>query len=181
VSRRRRASPDAPAASPPEPSQPSAPTPLSIGNAGTDGVAFGHWIVGDFRRWAADRGVASPDVGLRETTAVAIKWGVHAAGERRPGGWAAPDGVVTLSVLVSGEFVLSFREHTSAELREVRLTRPGDYVVWGWDRAHTWRAERDSVVLSVRWPAPVTSAGPDGTIPPRGSAAVVAPPEDESS
>jgi quercetin dioxygenase-like cupin family protein len=35
----------------------------------------------------------------------------------------------------------------------VPLTRPGDYVVWGPGVDHSWRAEQDAVVLTVRWPS----------------------------
>jgi quercetin dioxygenase-like cupin family protein len=48
-------------------------------------------------------------------------------------------------VLVSGEFVISFTE------REARLRAPGDYAMWGPGVRHTWRAEADSVVLTVRF------------------------------
>jgi hypothetical protein len=77
---------------------------------------------------------------------VELKWGVHRRGDRRPE--VAPgDGATALSVLVSGRFVLEFAE------RERVLARPGDFVLWPPGVAHGWRAEEDSVVLTVRWPS----------------------------
>jgi quercetin dioxygenase-like cupin family protein len=35
----------------------------------------------------------------------------------------------------------------------VLLERQGDYVVWGPGVDHSWRAEEESVVLTVRWPS----------------------------
>ncbi|WP_374005171.1 hypothetical protein [Streptomyces ipomoeae] len=33
------------------------------------------------------------------------------------------------------------------------LERQGDYVVWGRGVDHSWVAEEESVVLTVRWPS----------------------------
>jgi quercetin dioxygenase-like cupin family protein len=35
----------------------------------------------------------------------------------------------------------------------VVLTRPGDYVLWGPGVDHSWLAEQESVVVTVRWPS----------------------------
>jgi hypothetical protein len=37
--------------------------------------------------------------------------------------------------------------------RTVLLRQPGDYVVWGRGTDHSWCAEVESVVLTVRWPS----------------------------
>ena len=121
---------------------------LTIGNAEEDGAAFRHWFVGDLSSWAGRR-----FAGARDTRQVSIKWGVHPGGELRPGGWADGDAFVTLSVLISGDFVLSF-ETESGAVREVRLCRPGDYAIWTPGVRHTWRAVGDCVVLTVRWREP---------------------------
>lgn len=118
---------------------------LAVGNAEEDGAPFRHWFVGDLSAWSG-RAFGGP----RDTRQVAVKWGVHPAGELRPGGWAEGDGFVTLSVLVSGEFVLSFGT-AQGEAREVRLSRPGDYALWTSGLRHTWRAASASVVVTVRW------------------------------
>jgi hypothetical protein len=118
---------------------------LSTGNAEEDGAAFHHWFVGDLSLWAG-RHFGGP----RDTRQVSIKWGVHPTGELRPGGWTDGDGLVTLSVLISGDFVLSF-ETASGATREVRLSRPGDYAIWTPGVRHTWRVAANCVVLTVRW------------------------------
>jgi hypothetical protein len=61
-------------------------------------------------------------------------------------------------VLITGEFWLAFRRSSDDESREVRLCRPGDYVLWGPAHEHTWRAVTDAVVLTVRWPTAVHPA-----------------------
>jgi quercetin dioxygenase-like cupin family protein len=33
------------------------------------------------------------------------------------------------------------------------LARQGDYLVWGPGIDHSWRAEEDSVAVTVRWPS----------------------------
>ena len=33
------------------------------------------------------------------------------------------------------------------------LDTPGDYVVWGPGIDHTWIAEADSTMLTIRWPS----------------------------
>ena len=35
----------------------------------------------------------------------------------------------------------------------VVLDTQGDYVMWGTGVDHSWRAEADSVVITVRWPS----------------------------
>ncbi|MET9017469.1 signal peptidase I, partial [Streptomyces olivaceoviridis] len=37
--------------------------------------------------------------------------------------------------------------------RSVLLEEQGDYVVWGRGVDHSWFAEEESVVLTVRWPS----------------------------
>lgn len=37
--------------------------------------------------------------------------------------------------------------------RSVLLEEQGDYVVWGQGVDHSWTAEDDSVVLTLRWPS----------------------------
>lgn len=112
-----------------------------VGNAGTDGEAHRGWIVGHF--------VAAEDV--RQTEAVEVKWGVHAAGEERSA-WQADEPRTTVLILVQGRFRidLSLGSHV--------LERPGDYAIWEPGVGHSWRAEEDSVVITVRWPS-VPSSG----------------------
>jgi hypothetical protein len=95
------------------------------------------WIVGSFIDDSFD---------VRLTSAVEIKWSVHRAGNERPS-WAEDNVRTTALLLVSGCFRLNLPD------RSVLLTAPGDYVVWGAGNRHRWRAEEDSVTLTVRWPS----------------------------
>lgn len=52
-----------------------------------------------------------------------------------------------LLVLISGRFRMEFPG------RSVLLEEQGDYVVWGQGVDHSWTAEDDSVVLTLRWPS----------------------------
>ena len=75
-----------------------------------------------------------------------LKWFTHAKGEVRsecaPGSPAA-----TLNILLRGRFVLRFPD------REVALAKEGDFVLFGPDVPHAFRAEEESLVLTVRWPS----------------------------
>ena len=133
------------------------PPSVSIGNAAVDGAAFNGWFVGDFTRWLAQRGLPPSElasIGLRDTSALEVKWGIHPAGQPRPEGWATHTPAVGVSVLVGGEFVVVFREHARAPESEVRLREQGDYVVWGPAVEHRWYAVQDSIILTVRWGVP---------------------------
>lgn len=130
------------------------PPGVSVGNASVQGAAHNGWFVGDFTRWLTDRGAAPSElasIGLRDTSVLEVKWGVHPAGQPRPAGWAPRTPAVGVSVLVSGEFVVVFRESADAAEREVRLREQGDFVVWGPAVEHRWYAVQDSIILTVRW------------------------------
>ncbi|WBB81160.1 signal peptidase I [Micromonospora sp. WMMD882] len=107
-----------------------------VGNAGPDGAGNGGWLLGHF--------MADGDV--RHSAEVEVKWGVHAAGEARAR-WATDERRTALLVLVSGAFRVELPDRT------VLLRRPGDYLVWGRGVDHSWYAERDSVLVTVRWPS----------------------------
>ncbi|MER5488700.1 signal peptidase I [Streptomyces sp. NPDC002812] len=82
----------------------------------------------------------------RHSEDVEIKWGVHPKGEERAS-WVRGESRTALQVLISGRFRLEFPG------RNVVLAEQGDYVVWGRGVDHSWYAEEDSVVLTVRWPS----------------------------
>jgi hypothetical protein len=107
---------------------------IYTGNATTDAAARG-WLLGHFM----------PPGDPRNSDAVEIKWGVHPAGEQRQG-WVTNDPRSILSVLISGRFRVDLPD------RSVTLARQGDYVVFHGVN-HTWQAEEESVVVSVRWPS----------------------------
>jgi hypothetical protein len=107
---------------------------IYVGNVTSDTAARG-WLLGHFM----------PPGDARHSEAVEIKWGVHPAGEQRPG-WVTDDPRSILSVLISGRFRIDLPD------RSVLLARQGDYVVFHGVN-HTWQAEEESVVVSVRWPS----------------------------
>lgn len=107
------------------------------GNAQTEANERRGWFLGNF---------IPPGDDPRSTAAVEVKWGIHAAGEGRSH-WAEPSAATTLSVLISGRFRVQFPE------REVILAAQGDYVLWPPGVAHSWQAEADSVIVTVRWPS----------------------------
>ncbi|MCW3818060.1 signal peptidase I [Micromonospora sp. DR5-3] len=107
-----------------------------VGNAAVDGAADAGWLLGHFK----------PLGDVRHSSEVEVKWGVHPAGETRAA-WATGERRTALLVLISGAFRIELRDRT------VVLREPGDYVVWGQGVDHSWYAERESVVLTVRWPS----------------------------
>lgn len=107
-----------------------------VGKAGPDAALDSGWLLGHFKD--ADDPRHSEDV--------EIKWGVHPVGDRRAQ-WARGEKRTALLVLISGRF------HVELPDRTVVLTRQGDYIVWGRGVDHSWYAEEESVVLTVRWPS----------------------------
>lgn len=106
------------------------------GNAGNDGTLDRGWLLGHFKD------VSDP----RHSEAVEIKWGVHPRGDRRLQ-WVLGEERTALLVLISGRFRVELPS------RSILLGEQGDYVVWGRGVDHSWFAEEDSVVLTVRWPS----------------------------
>ncbi|MGQ4514368.1 signal peptidase I [Streptomyces sp. DW26H14] len=94
----------------------------------------------------------------RHSEDVEIKWGVHPRGDRRAR-WVTGEERTALLVLVSGRFRVELPDRT------VLLARQGDYVVWGRGTDHSWYAEEESVVLTVRWPSVPGYAVRDGRAP----------------
>jgi hypothetical protein len=119
---------------------------IGIGNAENFPATRG-WFVGGF---------LPDEAGLRRTDQVEVKWSSHPAGDRRMG-VAGPGGNSTLTVLISGRFELIYPGDTP---ERTVLARQGDYVVFGPDVPHTWRALADSVTLTVRWKASTPSTQP---------------------
>jgi hypothetical protein len=122
-------------------------TPLAFGNAVEDGSSHRQWFLGPY--------VDDP-AGLRRTDHLEIKWGVHPAGQGRAE-WARGGGSRTISILVRGRFRLEFRDPGDpGRTTRFLLAREGDYLVWAPEVEHTWVAEEDSVVVTVRWPEPAS-------------------------
>ena len=108
-----------------------------FGNASDDGDKNRGWLLGHF---------IDPAEGVRSTTDLEVKWGVHPSGQQRPE-WTADDKRTTLLLLVSGRFRLDLT------VDSFTLARQGDYVMWGPGIDHSWQAEEASVVITIRWPS----------------------------
>ena len=113
---------------------------IATGNALQDGGGERRgWFIGHF---------ADPSDGLKSTSAVEVKWGVHARGEQKSA-LAHNLRAATLSVLVSGAFQVDFPDQGQS----ITLRAPGDYVLFAPGVPHRWTALEDTVILSVRWPS----------------------------
>lgn len=111
------------------------------GNAEEDGRS------GDVRGWFVGH-FLGPEAGLRQSSAVEVKWGIHAQHEEKRSGLTNLHST-TLTLLVSGLFVVKF----PALGKAAELRRPGDYVLFAPGVEHDWVAREASVVVTVRWPS----------------------------
>ncbi|NUP03246.1 MAG: signal peptidase I [Nonomuraea sp.] len=107
-----------------------------VGNANIDAAGDRGWLLGHFK----------PLGDPRHSEEVEIKWGVHPAGDERAR-WVEGEERTALLILISGRFRVELPG------RSVLLAERGDYVVWGKGVDHSWVAEEESVVLTVRWPS----------------------------
>ena len=108
------------------------------GNASDDAGQHRGWLLGHFINPAAGS--------ARATDALEVKWGIHPAGQQRPE-WTIDEQRSTLVLLVSGKFRVDLTAGS------ITMERQGDYVTWGPGIDHSWQAEQDSVVITVRWPS----------------------------
>src|SRR5579883_1397629 len=112
------------------------------GNAARDGVNHRQWFLGPFL----------DETTGRRTDHLEIKWGTHPKGQTRES-WSPGAGMTTISILVRGRFRIDFRDpNMPSAIEPIVLREEGDYVLWTSDVEHTWQAEEDSVVVTVRWP-----------------------------
>lgn len=107
-----------------------------FGNAASDSSDRRGWFVGQFME-AGD---------VRHSEDVEIKWGVHRAGEERQA-WHEVERRTTVLLLVSGRFRINL------DVGSHVLAHEGDYAMWGPQIGHSWLAEEDSVVVTIRWPS----------------------------
>lgn len=109
---------------------------MYVGNAAVDAAGDRGWLLGHFK-----------SVGdVRHSEDVEIKWGVHPRGDQRAV-WVTGEKRTALLILISGRF------RVELPTRSVVLADQGDYVVWGHGVDHSWYAEEESVVVTVRWPS----------------------------
>jgi len=126
---------------------------ITHGNAIEDGKRFRFWFVGEIEKWCSEQGINfdSAEYGLRNTLNIEIKWGIYKKGEERET-WAGSSKRIGMSILLRGDCIFKFRDPKgSAIIREVRLCREGDYVIWRENVEHTWTMLNDSVFLTLRW------------------------------
>ena len=109
------------------------------GNAAQDGDQYRGWLLGHF--------VEPENGGIRNSTDLEVKWGIHKAGDQRPGGWTTGETRTSLLMLITGKW------HQEMTVGTFDLGNPGDYIVWGPGIEHTWQAEADSTMLTIRWPS----------------------------
>ena len=113
------------------------------GNAAKDDDRRG-WLVGHFIDDTADPHYSKD---------VEIKWGLHQAGDERTE-WSAGRHDRTILILVSGRWRLELASSHQHDIpTTVTVDTQGDYVLWEKGIDHRWRAEDDSVVITVRWPS----------------------------
>ncbi|MFG2297363.1 signal peptidase I [Streptomyces sp. NPDC048603] len=125
---------------------------IYVGRAAPDAALDHGWLLGHFKDPADPRHSAD----------VEIKWGVHAKGDERAQ-WVRGEHRTALQVLISGRFRLEFPGRT------VVLAEQGDYAVWSRGVDHSWYAEEDTVVLTVRWPSVPGYKVPGYKVPDTGS------------
>ncbi|HEY9297853.1 MAG TPA: signal peptidase I [Phormidium sp.] len=113
------------------------PSNVVVGNAHSEGANRSGWFLGHF---------INPIDDIRSTSSLEVKWGIHPAGDGRSE-WAMNEEATTLSILIKGRFHVKFPE------QEVLLSREGDYVLWSPGVPHSWSAESDCTILTVRWPS----------------------------
>ncbi len=90
---------------------------------------------------------------VRLTEDVEINWSSYPAGERRES-WFEEEDRTTIIVLISGRFEIDLSVGTAV------LAEQGDYAIWGPGLGHAWRAEVDSVVVTIRWPGATSGQTP---------------------
>jgi len=108
---------------------------IYVGNAEADAPENRGWLLGHFK----------PADDPRHSEDVEIKWAMYPRGDQRPQ-WVAGEKRTALLLLISGRFRVSLPDRT------VLLAQQGDYVVFHGIN-HSWHAEEDSIVLTVRWPS----------------------------
>jgi hypothetical protein len=131
---------------------------IYVGNATVDAPVDRGWLLGHFK----------PATDVRHSDDVEVKWGIYAPGDRRAQ-WVTGERRTAVIILISGRFRVELPG------RSVLLAEQGDYVMFR-GIGHSWLAEEESVVISVRWPSVPGYAvpGQDNAVPADGPAAAIA-------
>lgn len=94
------------------------------------------WIMGHFME----------DMSPFKTENVEIKWGIHKAGKSKEV-IAQNTKSHSLGILIRGKFTFVFKT------QNVTLVKEGDYVFFPSGTPHSWIADEDCLILTVRWPS----------------------------
>jgi hypothetical protein len=100
-------------------------------------VSSDGWVVGHFAR------------GARQSRGVEVKWARHPEDETKD--WSLCASATTLSILIYGHFRIELQ--VDDWNGSVDLDREGRYVIFGPNISHRWRAVKNSLILTVRWPS----------------------------
>ena len=106
-------------------------------NAIIDGKENFGWFIGHFIK---------PENSPRSTNAIEVKWASYVAGDKRTN-WSQNVTATTISVLFRGRFHVIFSD------KEYIMTKEGDYVLTPPGVTHSWYAEQDTIILTIRWPS----------------------------
>lgn len=110
-----------------------------FGNAADCDLSTRGWIVGHFVKKRS----------LRATEEIEIKWGMHETGGFTD--WKSQPGKKSITLLVSGRFLMQFRSGGKTEVFTLRS--PGDFVIWEDKRKHRWKALTKAIIVTIRWPS----------------------------
>ena len=114
---------------------------LITGNAKEDGDQNNEsgWFIGHF---------INSVYGLRCTQDVEVKWGVHLSNDEKSS-FGLNEKATTLALLISGAFIIDFPDLNIS----VNLDQPGDYLIYAPGISHSWKALKDSILVTIRWPS----------------------------
>jgi hypothetical protein len=113
---------------------------FTVGNAIDDGRRG--WFIGQF---------LDPETGLRHRHDVEVKWGAHQKGASKAEDFAFNERSTTISILIEGIFHIMIK--SGEEVEKICLSKPGDYLILNAGVPHSWEAETECVVLSIRTPS----------------------------
>ncbi|MFC1790389.1 hypothetical protein ACFLZP_02825 [Patescibacteria group bacterium] len=115
-------------------------TKIRVGNISSIASQHRGWFLGHFM---------PKESGLK-TGNVEVKWAEHKKGESSERfDISKREKTKTLTFLVRGKYVFYF----PGLKKEVVLEKEGDYIFYGAGVGYTRRAQKDSLVVVIRWPS----------------------------
>lgn len=110
---------------------------FEFGNAFKEGADYRGWFVGSFIK---------DQRSIRKSDDIEVRMSRFVSGSERPD-WVTSRKTHTICILISGSFQIIFEKEVCT------LKTPGDFVIWGPNFPHKWRALTKAEVVSVRWPS----------------------------